>query len=235
MPVTLQFTLEAQLCDALRSTLGTRLAHGTRHLHLSAEVQVGAVVPDLLALRAPLTPSFAATLSNMDSWVLCELLAGGPKHPATIARRLYATDASVRARLAMLQRLGVVSSTMRGAYTATCRSYFEAAELIAVEAKLRRWREAAAQALRYLEFANESYMALPEETISTHRATIIQTCKQSGIGLISVTPEDVCFIVQAPRRKLRNPNWLWAISKMQRRASAQLEARNSSNALRHAL
>ena len=51
--------------------------------------------------------------------------------------------------------------------------------VVAVEAKLLRWRDALAQAISYLRFANESYVALPKAVVELTCPPVLSVANES--------------------------------------------------------
>jgi hypothetical protein len=76
----------------------------------------------------------------------------------------------------------------------------EDGEVIAVEAKLTRWRDALQQAYRNTCFAHRSYVLLP-----THAAKIAERHRNAferrGVGLCSVADGKLSILYPAPRAK----------------------------------
>ena len=63
------FTLEAQLCDVLASTVLHALNVGRRAAVLK-EVQVGPVIPDLMIVSAEAEATAVGTLTGFESWII---------------------------------------------------------------------------------------------------------------------------------------------------------------------
>lgn len=67
--------------------------------------------------------------------------------------------------------------------------------IIAVEAKLRDWRAAVRQAVRYRWFANESYVALP--SVLASQPAVQAFSESNGVGLIAVEWSSVRLVRSA--------------------------------------
>jgi hypothetical protein len=225
------FQLEAHLCATLHRELVPRLARMGHQVHVYPEVHVGMVVPDLLALRASRVTANVARLSNIDSWVIAELLPGQPRRPETIARRLCTNADKLMVRLAELQRKGVVNTTESGSFVMARHAFTYGAELIAVEAKLNKWRDAVDQASQYLQFSNRSYVALPSDVVRKNRNALLGECAKMCIGLIAVDRNEIRFVVRAPFHKQCNGWWVWAVAKMVRRFSQMTKNRRGPSAM----
>ena len=82
--------------------------------------------------------------------------------------------------------------------------------VIAIEAKLTDWRGGAIQADRYLEFADEAYLAMP----SHHIEGLLRNPDRLGgldLGLIAVEQGECSIAIPAPKVPPRNPSirrWL---------------------------
>jgi hypothetical protein len=85
-----------------------------------------------------------------------------------------------------------------------------AAEVIAVEAKLHRWREAIEQATTYRRFANRSFVALPRATIEGS-AQISEACRERGLGLIAVWSSGAKVVRPAVRHRPASAEWVWVV------------------------
>jgi hypothetical protein len=69
-------------------------------------------------------------------------------------------------------------------------------KVIAVEAKVRDWRSGFRQAMRYQEFADESYLAVYEKYINPCLG-FMKAFQAAGIGLIGVSDEGLKVHIQA--------------------------------------
>jgi hypothetical protein len=69
---------------------------------------------------------------------------------------------------------------------ATRRGWERAKRVVAIEAKLLKWREALVQAIAYRQYADEAYVALPE---SHSQAALdgLDRFRKAGVGLLTVS------------------------------------------------
>jgi hypothetical protein len=75
-------------------------------------------------------------------------------------------------------------------------------QVVAVELKIGKWREAVWQAIHNLQIAEQAYVALWHEYV--HRAERQQELLESyGIGLISVRPRSADFVFESRDRVSR--------------------------------
>lgn len=62
--------------------------------------------------------------------------------------------------------------------------------VIAVEAKLKKWKTALFQAKRYMKYADFCYVALPEKTI---KDVDLEMFKENNVGIIAVTQNNKAY------------------------------------------
>ena len=211
------FRMEADLLSILqghsrRYFLGTRLSRDSivfRHF------QVDMTIPDLVFVgrtsQSKNKQRRLPRLSVFDTWVLAELLQGSLRHDV-ITRRLHTRTERTRSALQRLERFGLVAPLGSGSYGLGKRSLHSSVEVVAVDAKLTRWKQAVVQATDFLRFSNRSFVALPETTIA-RSAVVAEACLDSGVGLIAVGKKQLRVIVRPRRRDPRSPEWLWLLSK----------------------
>ena len=76
--------------------------------------------------------------------------------------------------------------------------------LLAVEAKLTRWRSALKQAMAYRSYADKSYVALPDVVVRRNSISLDDfAC--AGVGLLAVTTQRIREIV--PAVQAQNHDW----------------------------
>lgn len=217
-PVRTMFRVEADLLSILKGAsrrhfLGTRLA---RQSLVFPHFQIGMTVPDLIFV-GPTSKSNrkrrrVSPLRVFDTWVLAELIHEGSLRHDVITRRLHTRTDRTRAALQRLGRLGLVVELGSGFFGLGRRSLHSSVEVVAVEAKLNRWKQAVKQAAEYRRFSNRSYVALPESTIAASHM-VSKACRGAGVGLIAVGKRQLTVIVKARREEPQSPEWLWLISK----------------------
>jgi hypothetical protein len=167
-------------------------------------------------------------LSGFESAVVAQLLSRA--HAAdSLMTQIWSRKENVLRALTKLERLGVVRR--RGQLYALRRSAFpRKAEIVAIEAKLVRWREALRQAEQYQRFANRSYVAVPVALASN--AALLESSRRMGVGVLSVSSARVDVPVEAEHREANSADWVWAVtrtcglSKSARRSGDHLLAMN---------
>lgn len=79
--------------------------------------------------------------------------------------------------------------------------------IIAVEAKIKKWRNAFLQAIRYKKYADFCYVALPEKAVKNVNLTLF---KENNIGVLAVSSSKSVFKVLNSRQN-KEKNDLYAI------------------------
>ena len=175
------------------------------------ELPVGTVIPDVVLVSMS-AHRLSTEFSSFESWVVASFLRFRRLTMEVLAQRLYARPERTERALTALLRRQIVRRTSETSYE-LCREWLPAnAEVVAIEAKLTRWREAVDQASAYLRFADRAYVALPLETAErTH--DLLAVCRSRGLGLLGVAPHGVQLIRRAPRRRARSPEWVWVLGR----------------------
>ena len=84
--------------------------------------------------------------------------------------------------------------------------------MIAVEAKLRRWREALQQAVSYLDFADQAYVALPAAVVDRNNG-LVAAAETARVGIIAVHESDLTLMREAPCQVARSADRVWLLSR----------------------
>ena len=84
-----------------------------------------------------------------------------------------------------LENLGLVKKVTAFSYEITEWVDFSPSEIISIELKLYRWKEAIEQALYNMRFADQSYVAFPKEIFDRYEKEM-KIIQHNGIGLIVV-------------------------------------------------
>jgi hypothetical protein len=213
------FAYEDDLCAILAEHLD-RVLHpdsDPRQARTFAQRPVGTVIPDLIYIRSDRLGSGQAErplggVTALEASIIVALLSGRPLRDDTIARRLYSRVERIVPRLRELERLGIVEELAEGVFALSSGVQPEATQVVAVEAKLRRWREAVQQAASYLGFANQAFVALPREVIERNEA--IRTAAVSArVGLLAVGQDSVQIARVAPQHRVLTADRIWLLSR----------------------
>jgi hypothetical protein len=210
------FAYEDELCAVLARHLDRVVlpTSNPSHIRTLAQRPIGTVVPDFIYVRSGRLVGSPppAGLTALEAAIIATLMPVRSLRDVTIARRLYSRVERIAPRLRSLERLGILKETTEGVFALRRRALPKTAHVVAVEAKLRRWREAIVQAASYLGFANQSYVALPRQVIKNN--TLLRTAaKGSRVGVLAVDPDGVAIIYVAPRHRTRSADWIWLLSR----------------------
>lgn len=221
-PISASFRLESDLCSVLIDAVENAAALGEPGT-LLRELRVGTVIPDLVLVRA--MTQAGRGFSSFESWVIAALLRSRRLTVETLARRLYARPVNAKRALHALLRRQIVRRLSGDTYELLPDWFPVDPEVVAVEAKLTRWREAVEQASAYLRFSDRSYVAVPPETVRS-AADLLPACCARGLGLLTVEPNGVTVLRRAPRHRIRSAEWVWVLG----RAFAHQGATGSNHA-----
>lgn len=206
------FRYEADLVSVLRDDL-PRLAF--RHEQFSpVEVfrEVPAVhgVPDLAGLRFDFDRIAARDAAGVrplsTATEVRAILAIGPEATAAdiAARAKLSPDYVRRAVLPLLSDLGWVTRTVAGSVRVRPEARWVGRRVVTVEAKLRDWRKALAQARRQQLSADAAYIALDSGALSGIRDHLAEVAR-GGIGVIAVDAEHKRARVLARPARVSDP------------------------------
>lgn len=209
-PTGARFALEAELCEVLAARISDVLGC-TRQAAMLEEIQVGTVIPDLVIVDPGAGQWKPVTLTGFDSWIVADLLRARSRRVETLSRRLFAPPDRTSRAVERLERVGLLDRGARSSFSLVDR-FPRDAEVVAVEAKLRRWREAVDQATEYLRFANRSYVALPEETVASTRG-LLPLCRSRRVGVIAVSGSRAEVVREAPLHEPKSPGWVWLVAR----------------------
>lgn len=192
-------TLTSSL-DSVLGVIGMRMG-------VLREPTFGGVVPDLLVGVAP--EVLPRSISNdrwphgiYESFILDALTTASDCSPESVRRSVGLPMSSFKRALRELVRAGLVFQTDDGQLVQTALATAAiAVELIAVEAKLSRWREALAQAIGYKDFTDRVYVALDAGRLELTKA-MREEFERVGVGLLSCTPDTVMAMIDAPHRDI---------------------------------
>jgi len=213
-PPANQFPLERHLAEILERDFPGKCATSGRIHTIIPRLSVGQIVPDLVIVvrAAGRGTARLRKLTLFECAVLCVVIEC--RHPPTAtetADRLLSRQSVVDRAVAGLVRQRLVKLTKDGAIRPVSRKAFNDHKIIAVEAKLSRWKEAIDQARSYLAFADQSFVALPE-SLTKHNRHVRQACREAGVGLLAVSLDGVRIVSR--RRGVRpvTPARLWVLS-----------------------
>lgn len=216
MSRTIPFRYEDELCATLLQAMGGLFSNG-RWKPGEAQVferrPVGSVIPDLIWIRRSLRVKTlrTAAISGLDAAII-DAIAASPRHTDTsLSAALFTSEDRLRRRTDSLVRKRLLGRAEGGEYRLATSTGHQVASIVAVEAKLTRWRDAIDQAMTYLAFADESYVALPDSLAGA--SSIRGALSQLPLGLISVGRMDSTILRKARRLTPRTPDRFWLLAR----------------------
>lgn len=167
------------------------------------EINICGVIPDVLFCRwhQPPPDRPIRRLTITEAHVLALLEHAGGLCAEDIVRELFLDRRGLTEIQRRLCRWGLLTEseggTLRIARTARTKQF----ELVAVEMKLDRWRDALSQAKAYLRFANSAYVVLDGARISSE-APISSEFRSHGVGLVLQYADRAKLIAKPRKRKI---------------------------------
>lgn len=150
------------------------------------EVPVGGCIPDLILVhfkRQPKRTLWPARWSYRHTFLLWLLRRRQPQRLASLAARCFEPENRVAELVRDLERSGAVRRTTSGALRLSRAMLGVKGEVIAVEAKLSRWRESLSQAMQYRKFADRVFVAMDAARVKEH--VNIDAFRRRKVGLLT--------------------------------------------------
>lgn len=205
--VSARFRFESEMIPALRAHL-PRLAFGHRpstNVEVFSEVPAVHGIPDLAAVRfdwdiVALRQSAGVRPLTTDTEVRSVLaLRSGPLTSLDLSTRLRMTHDYVRRAVVPLLFQQGWTEANNEKVTLRSEARRVSRRVVTVEAKLRDWQRAIAQARRQQLSADAAYIALDSGVCRTIEADL-RAIAESGVGVISVHADTgVCKVLVRPR------------------------------------
>lgn len=200
---TITYSSEAEFVDHALSVMQVRFE--TNLAVVQRELAVGRVVPDIVVLKNQrMCHSLVHTFTIAESVVLASLRREGATRIDLLEARCGVDRTGLRdGSLKRLIDAGFLS-LQRGGRVELNLDIYAVGDVVAIEAKLHRWRDALDQASAYLQFADKAYVLLPEdgaERAGEHH----EAFRSRGVGLLSVSGDDIAVVV--PAKKTQDHDW----------------------------
>jgi hypothetical protein len=211
------FRFERDLVESAAPTLRSALASvipedSCSWYAVAYEVVVGSVVPDIVIGVADSIPHWPRrSVSVVEAHVIAQLVQKGAMRVNELVETLYLSDTGAQRAISAITSAGFAGSTDGGYVIPKC--YFSNARVIAVEFKLRKWREALAQASAYRDFANESYVVLDSSQV-TDEQRVCAAFTGAGVGLIFARGATLDVAVRSHARESVSAGWIQVLQKL---------------------
>ena len=179
------------------------------------ELTVGHSIADIVILRrkgGELHSWPEEPLSVVESAILSSLRRLEKADVEAIAKEIFMqTEPVRRLLLGRLSNWSLVHS--RGGHFRMSKAWLARSEIIAIEAKLTRWKDAIEQAATYRRYADRSFVLLPKQTADVaaqHKDVFLK----AGVGLLSYDDGKVVRLISSPRTKAHTWHREFAISRI---------------------
>jgi hypothetical protein len=179
------------------------------------EVQIAGCIPDLVIVRFAEPPSgelWPTRSTFRHAFVVSLLRRYGRLFPETLAAKAFSRLERIQPTVDDLLASGAIAESNSGAVFLSPRWATTCVEVVAVEAKLRRWREALEQAQSYSRFADRTLVAM-DQAFAPRDLEEHKEFRRRGVGLISVGPESFECLAPPARSSLKpSPEWEYIVS-----------------------
>jgi len=174
-----------------------RLRSGER-ASLLREPLVGSVIPDVVfgiwTGELPRWGPLNSVSRHILAWLLVKKVAGSEE---SLCADLFLSRHAAASGVSALQRIGAVATRDSGEIELRPDFRFsESIRLVAVEMKLRRWKEALSQAAEYRRFADESYVVMDGNQVQVSDESRAEFTR-NGVGLILQSMDEIRFEIPA--------------------------------------
>ncbi len=205
------FRFEKDLLAVLREKSACALNVQASAIQVLTEVQVGTCIPDLLIVCGDRREEMPRhKLTYFECTIVAAMMKAGLITVDEIADATFAPREEILKRVSRLVRLGLIEHRDSQLRVAS-RALPNKLRVIAVEAKLTRWKDALEQARAYLSFANEAYIAMPASLIRRN-VSALSGCADSGVGVIAVEDNDSSVVLPAVCTRTVSAEWLRVVS-----------------------
>jgi len=179
------FRFECEMVGPLVTLLPTVFdVHTGQRARLLREQPIGSVIPDLLfgiwSGELPCYRGLNMVSRHILAWLSTQRMANSEEQ---LREDLLLSKHAADSAVSTLRRIGAISKRDSG--EVELRPEFDISgsiRLIAIEMKLKRWREALAQAIEYRKFADEAYVVLDGNQVRMN-TDIREAFVANGIGL----------------------------------------------------
>jgi hypothetical protein len=201
-------------------------------LQVLTEIQVGTCIPDLLIVCSGTEyPRASPKLSYFDCTLVAATMRAGATTVEGLADTTFSPTTEIARRVERLVRLGLLAQISEDQIRLSHRALPNRVRIVAVEAKLTRWKDALTQTQTYLSFANEAYIAMPAASVR-HNVNALSACADAGVGVIAVDECEASVVLRAENRQPISAEWVRVVSSAV--GLPYTPARLSANASRHA-
>ncbi len=203
------FRYEKDLVRVLSGSLHQLFSSPGRQLSVLREVAFGSAIADVLvgSVEEHLHERSADAMlpaGLIDSFLVHSIAMRELGVPS-IRERLGVPRNSFDRSLRKLHKCGLVASPYSDFALLTDRAVgLLRMDVIAIEAKLTRWKDALEQARSYQDYSDRSYVALDARRVHV-TDSMVSEFEKYGVGLIMCRPDEVSILLEASHRVLLTP------------------------------
>jgi len=181
---TQAFRYESEMLPLVFPELATVLGLRDSSLAYLPMPMIGNVIPDILIGSWSSAPSKSLTkLTYVDAAVFALLEACIELSESDILSRIFLPSITAAKTFSKLQKVGAVEQTKSGSFKVVESASTQEIEIVAVELKMKRWRDALKQAVTYKRFANRAYVILDENQVTVTSEMQVEFLS-AGVGLL---------------------------------------------------
>lgn len=199
------FERESLLVEQSLAPISTYFRRDNIDIRIKTEVAVGRTIADIVVLLSSNEPlRIDEPLSVTESAVLAALRRFGPTRIDILERKCGVERGELRdGPLDRLVDCGCVACGNGGQVLVT-DEWMQDCKIVAIEAKLTRWKDALQQSIEYRRYADEAFVLLPKAHADN---AIIATdnFKKEGVGLLTFDESSIKLVVNA--EKSLNHSW----------------------------
>ncbi len=198
------FRFESEMLEPLIAAIPKAFKLQTgQHARMLREPMIGSVIPDILLGtwqgEIPSLRKLNVIACHVLAWLSSERIIAGEQE---LQDCLSLSPHAVSSSLSTLRRIGAIERKESGEVEIQPRfDISNAVKLVAIEVKLKRWREALLQAKEYRKFSDEAYVVLDGSQIRLNEE-INDAYTQSGVGLLIQSGEhlhlEICAEPKSP-------------------------------------
>lgn len=192
------FKREKQLQEKLLDLVKDLVSEKT-YAFVRREVPVGGYIPDMIIVQFHSDPSEVLSINNWSfrhAYIVWLLKSENKLTFQSIAERCYESAERISPIIESLLQGNVIQKVGKN-HISLCQEVLAMqAEVIAVEAKLKHWRRALEQAIRYKSFANRVFVAMDCVGVP-RKQKVLDEFRNNDVGLCAISKQDLEWLVES--------------------------------------
>jgi hypothetical protein len=180
---------------------------------------IGRVIPDLLFGQFWPVEASVPVLTHVEASVLSLVHGEGEFLPDDVLSRIFLPDVTAARTFRTLEKKGALERTSSGALRVSQKLAAATMEIVAVELKLKRWRDACVQAKGYMPFADRAYAVLDGNQLKL-TDEIQSAFREAGVGLVLQFGWDFQLVIESNSHRVMSSDRVIAAQKLARVALA---------------